>query len=126
SDDRDYQPPVERYGDAYVDVALVDYLITPHRRIDDRPLLYSFDHRLDDERHEGELYSVAALVLDFQSISQLCGLGVVDLHERSHVRRDSPALHHPFGDSPAHHRHRLDLVAIAIHKRRRADLAFGH
>src|SRR5262249_55974273 len=118
------QSQIERDRHADVHVFLVDDLIAPQRRVDDGPLLDAFNHGLDDERHECQLDPVTLLKLTLQLITKLRGLGEVDFHERSDVRRNALAFDHPFSDRPAHDRHRLDLDAVAFGVRRRTDFSF--
>jgi hypothetical protein len=56
-DDRNDKPPVERNGNADVDVLVVDNRLAVNRCVDDRNLTQSIDDRLCDERQIGELCS---------------------------------------------------------------------
>ena len=64
------QPPVERHGDADVDVLVVDDVVAVDRRVDDRHGAQRVDDRLDDERQVGQLRA-GALVLGLLRLADL-------------------------------------------------------
>ena len=114
---RDDEPPVERDGDADVDVLLVDDVVAVERRVEDGKRPERADDRLGDEREERQLGAVA-LVLGLLLLAQLRHAREVHLEHRVHVSRRPPAEHHVLGDLLAHHAHRHDLDRLARPERR--------
>ena len=115
--DGDDEPPVERDGDAEVDVLLVDDVVAVERRVEDRKRAQRAGDRLGDERQERQLRAVA-LVRRLLLLAQLRDTREVHFEHRVDVRRGPPAEHHVLGDLLAHHAHRHDLDGLARPKRR--------
>ena len=88
-DHRHDQAPVERDGDAEVDVLRVDDRVALVRGVQDRRVLQRLDHRLGDERQEGEL-DAGLLVVVLLRLAQPIDVREVDLEHRVHVGRRAP------------------------------------
>ena len=116
-DDRHDEPPVERHGNADVDVVVVDNVIANQGGVDHRNRLQRIRDGLDDEGQIGEL-STRLFILGSFGIANLRDAGKVDFEDRVHVRRDAAAQHHVLGDLLPHHRHLLDAVALVQNFRR--------
>ena len=86
-DDRDDEAPVERNGDADVDVLVVEDRFALDGGVDDGVLAQRFDGGAGDEGHEGQLHAVALLVLVLFLLAQLHDAGHVDAEGGVNVRR---------------------------------------
>ena len=106
-DDGHDQSPLERHGDADVDVLVIDDGVAVDRCVDHRDGLQRARHGRDDERQVGRLAAGVSRSL----LRILAMRGEVHLEHRVHVRRGPPAEHHVLGNLLPHHRHRLDAIA---------------
>ena len=113
-DDGDDEAPVERDGDADVDVLVVADGVAFDRAIDDGVLAQRDDGGARDERHVGELDAVALLVLRLLLFAELDDARHVHLEDGVDVRAGALRLDHALRDDGAHLRHRDEFAGLRL------------
>ena len=111
-DDRDDEAPVQRDGDADVDVLVVEDGVALDRGVDHGVLAQGGDGGAGDERHVGELDAVALLVLVLFFLAQADDAGHIDLEDGVDVRAGVLGLDHALGDDAAHFGHGDELAEL--------------
>src|SRR6185437_7727320 len=119
-DYRNNESPVQRDCDTDIDVRWVADGIAFHLRIDDRHFAQCHDGCPRDERHVGQLYAIALLVLALFFLAQLYNLRKVDLENRMDMRSRTLRLHHGLRDNRAHLRHWHQLAGSRSGRGRRS------
>src|SRR5712664_2926253 len=112
---RDEQAPVERHGDADVDLLVQDHIGAVERGVQRREGAQPRDRGLHEERHERQLGLVALFEFVLGLRAQGGHLGHVDFVDRVHVRGHTLRRHHVLGDALPHGAHRLHFVIAEVH-----------
>ena len=111
-DDGNDESPVERDGDADVDVLAVADGVAFHLRVDDGHLAQGGDDGAGDERHVGELDAVALLIFVFFFFPDFDDAREVDLEDGVHVRGGAFGVDHALRDDGAHLAHGNQLAGL--------------
>src|SRR6266851_8653539 len=112
---RDEQAPVERHGDADVDLLVEDHIGAVERGVQRRKRAQPRDRGLHEEGHERQLGLVALFEFVLGLRAQGSHLGHVDFVDRVHVRGNTLRRHHVLGDALPHGAHRLHFVIAEVH-----------
>ncbi len=111
-DDGDDEAPVQRDGDADVDVLVVEDGVALDGGVDDGVLAQRLHGGARDERHVGELDAVALLVLVLFLFAQLDDAGHVHLEDGVDVGAGLLGFDHALGDDGAHLGHGDELAGL--------------
>ena len=113
-DDGDDEAPLERDGDADVDVLVVEDGVALRGGVDDGVLPERLDGGARDEGHVGELDAVALLVLVLFFFAQLDDARHVHLEDGVDVGVGVLGLDHALGDDAAHLGHGDELAGLRL------------
>src|ERR1039458_1785073 len=98
----DDETPIERNGDARVDVLVVADAVAFERAVDDRILLQGDDGSSHKERHEGEPRAVALLEAGLQLVSQIDDASHIHFEHTVDVSAGAARFDHALRDDLAH------------------------
>ena len=101
-EDGDDESPIERDGDAGIDVLVVADVVAFERGVDDGKLLQRDDGGADEERHEGEARAVALLESVFQFVAKIDDARHIDFEHAVDVSAGAARLDHALRDDLAH------------------------
>jgi len=106
------QSPVERDGDAHIDVAVVVDVVAFDICIEDGPLLQGDDGCANEERHERKTGTVALLESRLVLGAQVDDAREVHFIHAVNVRTGATGFDHVLGDQLAHVRHWYEIARI--------------
>src|SRR5665811_216707 len=115
----DDEPPIERDGDAGVDVLVVADAVAFERTIDDGILLKGDDGRAHKERHEGKPRAVALLETVLELVAQIDDAGHIYFEHAMHVSAGAARFDHALCDDLAHLGHGDEVFHPSRRKPRR-------
>src|SRR5215467_7759811 len=104
-DHRHDQAPVQRHGNADVDVLVVLDGVSDYGGVDDRLYANSVQHGLGDERHIGQLDAVARLPGFAVRFAEPGNARHIDFENRVNMRAGVLGFHHALGNLLAHRGH---------------------
>src|SRR5450759_688422 len=107
----DNESPIERDGDAGVDVLVVADAVAFERAVDDRILLQGDDGGTHKERHEGEPRAVALREVVLELVSQVYDARHIHLEHAVDVSAGTARFDHTLRDDPAHLGHGYKAVS---------------
>src|SRR5208282_2911063 len=113
----DDKSPIERDGDAGIDVLVVADAVAFERAVDDRILLQGDDGSAHKERHESEPRAVTLLEPVLQLVAQIDDASHVHLEHAVDVSAGAARFDHALRDDLAHLGHGYKLAWNDIRRR---------
>src|SRR5208282_806173 len=98
----DDEPPIERDGDAGIDMLVVADAVAFERAVDDRILLQGDDGSAHEKRHEGKPRAVALLEAVLELVSQVDDASYVHFEHAVDVSAGAARFDHALRDDLAH------------------------